>query len=152
MQHADRVREIEGVVPERKRENIGLEQVHVGACADVAVRRIYGDCQIDAEYLRAFGRCSIGESAGADSGIEQTASAKLAVAPAGRASERVLRLRGLIDRIHLHRSEPVPLVAEALRIGVLRDESGHAFRDGIDLRALRAGQRAFDDFRAILRA
>jgi hypothetical protein len=117
MKDADGVREVERPFAHRKREDVSLREVDVRQVANVAVGGVDRPCEIDAEDFGAFRGGALGESARAHARVQQPAPAILLVVPARRGAQRRLGFVRAVEGIHLDIPEPMPLTAEASRVG-----------------------------------
>src|SRR5688572_25683569 len=145
MKDADGVGEVERALAYGEREDVRLRQVDVPEVADISVCGVDGLCDVDAEDLGALRGGPFRESTGPDTGIQQSAPGVLVVAPTGGRAQGVLRLGCAVEGVHLHASKPVPLMAEALRVGPRRHESRNAARDRVHRSASGTGQAALEN-------
>jgi hypothetical protein len=137
---ADGVGDVEGVVGKGQGEDVGLHQVRGGPGAQVQGRGVDGAGEVHAHHLGAPARHDLRVAPGAHAGIEHQPPADIPRAEAGLEREAVLGLAGAVGGVDLHGSESMPLVAEALGVGVVGDEARDPADDRVAGVATRAGQ------------
>ena len=124
VQDADRVDEVERFRTEGEVKDIGLYEGRVGSFAEVALSRLGRNREVDANHIGPVGRGHLGEASHAAADIENRLALQVCRGEAGLLGEGAARLGlVLLGPVELGLVEPVPLLAEAARVGVRVDKA-----------------------------